>query len=97
MVLSHHSTNEDTLVVYDESSRNLAVKDIEKNILKSAIAHNPFFTFATLKRYFPQLTSIREFITSKDYLGGLTINLQGAINDLGVNRAPKNSRRVVDC
>ena len=81
--------NENTPVVYDENPRNLPVKDIEKNILKSAIARNPFFTFATLKRYFPHLTSIREFITSKDYLGGLTINLQGAANELGVNRAEK--------
>ena len=82
-------TNEDTPVVYDENPGNLAVKNIEKNILKSAIVRNPFFTFATLKRYFPQLTSIREFITSKDYLGGLTINLQGAVNELGVSRAEK--------
>ena len=82
-------TKEDTPVVYDENPGNLAVKAIEKNILKSAIARNPFFTLATLKRYFPQLTSIREFITSKDYLGGLTINLQGAVNELGVSRAEK--------
>ena len=81
--------NEDTPAVYDENPQNLPVKDIEKNILKSAIARNPFFTFATLKLYFPQLTSIREFITSKNYLGGLTINLQGAVNELGVNRAEK--------
>ena len=81
--------NEDTPVVYDENPRNLAVKNIEKNILKSAIARNPFFTFATLKRYFPQLTSIREFIASESYLGGLTINLQGNVNELGVNRAEK--------
>ena len=82
-------TNEDTPVVYDENAQNLLVKNIEKNILKSAIAWNPFFTFATLKRYFPQLASIREFITSKDYLGGLTINLQGAVNELGVSRSDK--------
>ena len=81
--------NADTPVVYDENSRNLPVKDIEKNVIKSAIARNPFFTFATLKRYFPQLTSIREFITSKDYFGGLTINLQGTINELGMNRTEK--------
>ena len=62
--------NEDTLVVYDENPQNLPVKDIEKNILKSATARNPFFKFATLKQYLPRLTSIREFITSKDYLGG---------------------------
>ena len=81
--------NEDAPVVYDENPQNLAVKTIEKNILKSAIARNPFFTFATLKRYFPQLTSIREFISSKDYLAGLTIHLQGNIDALGIHRAEK--------
>ena len=82
-------TNEDIPVVYDENPRNLPVKDIEKNILKSAIARNPFFTFATLKQYFPQLTSIREFVTSENYLGGLTINLQGDVNELGVSPPEK--------
>ena len=81
--------NQDTPVVYDENPGDLAVKTIEENILKSAIARNPFFTFATLKQYFPQLVSVREFITSEDYLGGLTINLQGNINELGINRAEK--------
>lgn len=81
--------NEDTSVVYDENPQNLPVKNIEKNIIKSAIARNPFFTFATLKQYFPQLTSIREFITSEDYLSGLTINLQGVANELDVSRAEK--------
>ena len=41
-------THEDTPVVYDENARNLAVKDIEKNILKSAVACNPFLRFQPL-------------------------------------------------
>lgn len=81
--------NENTPVVYDENPLSLPIKDVEHNIVKSAIARNPFFTFASIKRYFPQLTSIQEFITSEDYLGGLTINLQGNVNELGVNRAEK--------
>ncbi len=81
--------NENTPAVYDENPLSLPVIDIEENIIKSAIARNPFFTYASIKRYFPQLTSIREFITSEDYLGGLTINLQGSVNELGVNRAEK--------
>ena len=76
-------------VVSDENPQDLPVKDIEKHIVGAAIARNPFFTFATLKQYFPQLTSIREFITAKDYLGGLTINLQGNLNASGVSRAEK--------
>ena len=59
------------------------------NIVKSAIARSPFFTYESVKRYFPQLTSMREFITSEDYLGGLTINLQGNVDKLGINRAEK--------
>ncbi len=81
--------NENTPAVHDENPTSLPVRDIEKNIIKSAIARNPFFTFASIKRYFPQLTSIQEFITSEDYLGGLTINLQGNVNQLGINRAEK--------
>ena len=81
--------NENIMIVSDENSEDLPMKDIGMNIVKAAIARNPFFTFASIRRYFPQLTSIREFITSKDYLGGLTINLQGNVNELGVNRAEK--------
>ena len=81
--------NENVPVVSDENPLNLSVKDIAKNIVRSAIARNPFFTYASLKRYFPQLTSISEFITSEDYLGGLKINLQGNIGELGINRLEK--------
>ncbi|MDE0087847.1 MAG: DEAD/DEAH box helicase family protein [Candidatus Poribacteria bacterium] len=81
--------NQNITIVSDENSEDLPVKDIEMNIVKAAIARNPFFTFASISRYFPQLTSIREFITSEDYLRGLTINLQGNINGLGINRSEK--------
>ena len=81
--------NENITIVSDENSEDLPVEDIEMNIVKASIARNPFFTFASLKRYFPQLTSIREFIISKDYLGGLTINLQGNVGELGINRSEK--------
>lgn len=81
--------NQNIPIVSNENPQDLHVRDIEKNIMKSAVASNPFFTFASLRRYFPQLTSIRDFITSDDYLRGLTINLQGNINELGINRSEK--------
>lgn len=83
--------NDSTPIVSDENPQNLHVRDIDRNIVKSAIACNPFFAFSSLRRYFPQLTSMNEFITSKDYLGGLTINLQGNIGELGINRREKLS------
>ena len=69
--------------------RDLSIVDIEQNILRSAIARNPFFTFASLKQYFPHLASIREFITSENYLGGLAITFKGELSHLEANRPAK--------
>ena len=75
----------------NQSSRDVKVIDIEQNIVKSAIARNPFFTFTSLKRYLPHLTSIREFITSENYLGGLAITFKGDLSDLEGNCPAKLS------
>ena len=39
------------------------------------IQKNVFFEFDNLKKFFPKLTSVQEFITSDQYLGALTINV----------------------
>lgn len=80
---------EQGLVVRDETRRDVKVRDIERNVIQSALARNPFFTFATLKRYFPHLASMRDFISSEDYLGGLEITFQGNVYGLDENRAEK--------
>ena len=74
-------------VVKDENRRDMKVKDIGRNIVQSAIARNPFFTFASLKRYFPNIASIRDFISSENYLGGLEITFEGQVSALQDNRA----------
>jgi type III restriction enzyme len=76
-------------VVKDETRLDVKVRDIERNIIESAIARNPFFTFASLKRFFPHLPSMRDFIASEDYLGGLEITFQGNVYGLDDNRAEK--------
>jgi type III restriction enzyme len=77
--------------VAEQASQNVNVKSIERNIVQSAIARNPFFTFASLKRYFPHLLSIHDFITSEEYLGGLEIIFQGNLYGLDENRTEKLS------
>jgi type III restriction enzyme len=77
------------MVVKDETRQDVKVRDIECNIVQSALARNPFFTFATLKRYFPHLASMRDFIASDDYLGGLEITFQGNVYGLDDNRSEK--------
>ena len=73
----------------DQSSRDVQMADIEQNIVRYAIARNPFFSFASLRQYFPHLTSVREFITSENYLGGLAITFKGNLSDLEENRPAK--------
>jgi type III restriction enzyme len=72
-------------VIQDNQPKDIAVKDINPNIVRSAIARNPFYTFANIKKYFPNLPSISNFIVSKDYLGGLEITFQGNVYGLEEN------------
>ena len=74
-----------------QSSRDIQMVDIEQHIVRAALARNPFFSFASLRHYFPHLTSIREFITSEAYLGGLAITFTGNLADLAENRLAKLS------
>lgn len=76
-------------VVSEETRKDLPVKKIETNIVQSAIARNPFYTFDSLKHYFPNLESIREFITSEKYLSGLEITFQGNVYQLEENKVEK--------
>lgn len=64
------------------SSTDINLIDIERHIVESAIARNPFFKFSTLKIYFPHLTSMQDFITSESYLGGLAITFIGDLSQL---------------
>jgi len=79
------------VVVKDETRQDVKVRDIERNVVLSALARNPFFTFASLKRYFPHLISMRDFIDSDEYLGGLAITFQGNVYGLDENRLEKLS------
>ena len=86
-------TDAQTPVVHDENRRDVKIANLGRNIVQAAIARNPFFTFASLKRYFPHLTSIREFITSDDYLGSLGITFEGDL--YGLDENPDEKRAAV--
>ncbi len=58
--------------------QKMPVTGIEQNILRTAIARNPFFQFASLKQYFPHLKSMAEFRTSQHFLGSLSITFKGS-------------------
>ena len=63
--------------VAESSRKDIKVKDIPRHITHNAISKNPFYTFKSLKHYFPHIKSIRQFVDADDYLGGLEITFQG--------------------
>ena len=78
-----------TEVTQNTDSKVVWMRKIERNIVQSAIARNPFFTFKSLKRYFPRLTSMHDFITSEDFLSGLGIIFKGNLHQLDDNHMEK--------
>ena len=67
----------DVQQIVEAGRKDIPVRDIPFHIVRTAVAQNPFFAFKSLKIYFPHIKSIREFIESDKYLGGLSITLQG--------------------
>jgi type III restriction enzyme len=56
------------------TSKEIGVGEIDYHIVRNAMTKNEFFNFESLKKYAPEITSVREFI--KKYLGGFKINFQ---------------------
>jgi type III restriction enzyme len=53
-----------------------------ERVIRKAIQKSQYFTFSNLKRKFPHLASISEFISSENYLGGLKIKINGHENEV---------------
>ena len=60
--------------------KDISLSNIEEHIIKSALAKNNFFNFSSLKKYYPKLDSIKEFI--KNDLNKLNITFEGTRKDL---------------
>lgn len=63
--------------------RNIA--EINYAIVNKALMKYPIFKFNTLKSYFPNIESIREFITEDDYLGKVRIDIHCSDKTPSVN------------
>ena len=57
-----------------------SIKDFGTDIVRVAINKKPFFYFNTLQKYFPNLKSIRQFITDDNYLGDIEFNIRSSNN-----------------
>ncbi|MBU4142315.1 type III deoxyribonuclease, partial [Patescibacteria group bacterium] len=58
------------------TGKEVSLKDIDYHIIQNALAKNEFFNFESLKKYIPEINSIKEFIEKEEYLAGFKINFQ---------------------
>lgn len=56
--------------------KKFTIKDVDKNIVRSAINKKPFFFFSSIKIYFKNLKSIDEFITDSKYLADIEFSVR---------------------
>lgn len=61
---------------------SLLISKIPKNVLRKGISMNQFYTFRNIKFYFPKISSMDEFLYSKDYLGNISITIKGEYKDI---------------
>ncbi|CZE48494.1 DEAD/DEAH box helicase family protein [Campylobacter geochelonis] len=59
------------------SKIDVGLKEIPLHIVRFALSKNPFFYHDNLTKFFPNLSSILEFIQNDEYLGGLEITFSG--------------------
>lgn len=72
---------------YDDQVEEKAFEILKlgKTICRKAINQLDFYRFSNLKKYFPYLNSMDEFITSEEFLGQITVEVSGnktALNSL---------------
>lgn len=76
--------NSNVTILPEAGRKDVPVREIPVHIVMNALARNSFFSFISLKTYFPHIHSLREFIERDDYLGGLAITFHGEANALMV-------------
>lgn len=62
-----------TIAKQTGNKQQSALPNLPKSIVRKAFNKYPFYRFARLKKLFPELTSVSEFIESGEYLGNTVI------------------------
>jgi len=59
------------------AKKTFKLSDFGENVLRGALDKIEFYKFESLKRYFPHIKSVREFITSPEYLSDVEVEISG--------------------
>lgn len=68
-------------------SETFTLKDFNPSIVRFALDTNTFFCFEKLRKYFPSLRGINQFITSKKFLARVKVKVSGLAQDIETMRA----------
>jgi type III restriction enzyme len=83
-------TDEKNLV---RSSEDYKLSDFGIELLRKAITKNNFFNYENLKLYFPNVTSLSNFITSPSYLGKIKVEVSGNKSEVS-NLSPSQKLQI---
>jgi len=64
------------------NSKEYFLRDFEEHIIRTAIDNLEFYKFNNLKKYFPNLDTISNFISSNSYLANVKIKVSGNKNQV---------------
>lgn len=65
-----------------KSVRDFKIRDFGNHVIRKAMNKLPFYRFNNLQKYFPNLNSVSEFITSDDFLNKITVEVSSNDNRL---------------
>jgi type III restriction enzyme len=90
-----------TTTIFDNQNvANIELKEKEYdltdfgiNIIRKALNRLEFYKFNNLKSFLPNLKSVSEFITSKNYLGKVKVDIKGLLNQIN-NLTPKQKLEI---
>ncbi len=59
-------------------SQERSLADFRPTTIRKALDRHPFYRFSNLRRFFPNLKSLDEFISNQEYLAGLHVEIAGS-------------------
>ena len=78
-ILDSGSVKQNKLQANHASTHNFSVWNAD--LIKKGLNKIPFYRFSNLRRYFPTVKSINQFIIDKKYFGGVTVEVTGLLKD----------------
>jgi len=75
--LSDNLFAEKTKKIIERKEKIFYLKDFNKVVIRKALHKLHFYSFSNIKKHFPNLETLGEFISKDEYLGGIKINISG--------------------